>query len=96
MEIQYLSDEQGRHTAVQIPIDEWNKLTEENEVLRNFEKKKKKPSDFFGTLNIEEGEKMQKYLMESRNEKKPSVFRGSISKSTAEQLLKYVEQTRWK
>lgn len=68
MDIQYLSDEQGRHTAVQIPIDDWNKLTEENEVFRNFEKKKKKPSDFFGTLNIEEGEKMQKYLIESRNE----------------------------
>jgi hypothetical protein len=41
MEIQYLSDEQGRCTAVQIPIDEWNKLTEENEVFRNFEKKEK-------------------------------------------------------
>ena len=68
MDIQYLSDEQGRQTAVQIPINEWNKLKEENEVLRNFEKKKKKPSDFFGTLNIEEGEKMQQYLTQSRNE----------------------------
>lgn len=96
MEIQYLSDEQGRYTAIQIPIDEWNKLTEENEVFRNYEKKLKKSSDFIRTLNMEEGEKMQKYLMESRNEKKPSDFRGSISKSTTEQLLKYVEQTRWK
>jgi hypothetical protein len=68
MDIQYLSDEQGRHTAVQIPINEWNKLTEENAVLRNYEKKKKQPSDFFGTLSIEEGERMQKYLTESRNE----------------------------
>jgi hypothetical protein len=68
MDIQYLSDEQGRHTAVQIPIDEWNKLTAESEVFRNFEKKKKKPSDYFGTLSIEEGEKMQKYVTESRNE----------------------------
>ena len=68
MDIQYLSDEQGRHTAVQIPIDEWNKLKEENEVLRNYEKKKKKTSDFFGTLSVEEGERMQKYLIESRNE----------------------------
>lgn len=68
MDIQYLSDEQGRHIAVQIPIDDWNKLTEENEAFKNFEKKKKKPSDFFGTLNIEEGKKMQKYLIESRNE----------------------------
>lgn len=29
---------------------------------------KKKPSDFFGTLSIEEGKKMQKYVFQSRNE----------------------------
>ena len=70
MDLQYLSDEQGRQTAVQIhiPIDEWNKIKEENEVFRNLGTKKRKPSDFFGTLNIEEGEKMQKYLIKSRNE----------------------------
>jgi hypothetical protein len=29
---------------------------------------KKKPSDFFGTLSREEGEKMQAYVTQSRNE----------------------------
>ena len=29
---------------------------------------KKKPSDYFGTLSIEEGEKMHNYVNESRNE----------------------------
>jgi len=29
---------------------------------------KKKPSDFFGTLSIEEGEKMQAYVTQSRDE----------------------------
>jgi len=29
---------------------------------------KKKPSDFFGTLNQEDGEKMQAYITQSRNE----------------------------
>jgi hypothetical protein len=29
---------------------------------------KKKPSDFFGTLSIEDGEKMQAYVTQSRNE----------------------------
>lgn len=29
---------------------------------------KKKPSDFFGTMSLEEGEKMQKYINQSRNE----------------------------
>lgn len=28
----------------------------------------KKPSDFFGTLSTEEGEKMQAYITQSRNE----------------------------
>ena len=28
----------------------------------------KKPSDFFGTLSLEEGEKMQEYITKSRNE----------------------------
>ncbi len=28
----------------------------------------KKPSDFFGTLSLEEGEKMQKYINQIRNE----------------------------
>jgi len=29
---------------------------------------KKKPSDFFGTLSIEDGEKMQAYVTQSRDE----------------------------
>lgn len=29
---------------------------------------KKKPSDFFGTMSQEEGEKMQEYITQSRNE----------------------------
>jgi hypothetical protein len=29
---------------------------------------KKKPSDFFGTLSLEEGEKLQEYINQSRNE----------------------------
>ncbi|MBS1559460.1 MAG: hypothetical protein JST69_12125 [Bacteroidetes bacterium] len=32
------------------------------------EKPKKKPSDYFGTLSVEEGEKFLKYLAKSRNE----------------------------
>jgi hypothetical protein len=71
MDIQYLSDEQGRHTAVQIPIDEWNKLTEENEVFRNFEKKKsaqKKPSDFRGAISKNTAEQLLQYATQARTE----------------------------
>jgi hypothetical protein len=69
MDIQYLSDEQGRHTAVQIPIDEWKKLTEENEVFRNFEKKqsvKKKPSDFRGAISKNTAQQLLQYIEQTR------------------------------
>jgi hypothetical protein len=68
MDIQYLSDEQGRHTAVQIPIDDWNKLTEENEIFKNFEKKKKKPSDFRGAISKNTAEQLLQYATQSRTE----------------------------
>ena len=71
MDIQYLSDEQGRHTAVQIPIDEWNKLTKEHEVFRDFEKKKaiqKKPSDFRGAISKNTAEQLLQYVGQARTE----------------------------
>lgn len=36
---------------------------------------KKKPSDYFGTMSKEEGEKMQAYITESRNEWDRSINR---------------------
>lgn len=68
MDIQYLSDEQGRHTAVQIPINEWNKLTEESEVFRNYEKKRKKPSDFRGSISKKTAEQLLEYATQARTE----------------------------
>ncbi len=68
MDIQYLSDEQGRQTAVQIPIDEWKKLTEANEVFRDYEKKKKKPSDFRGAISKNTAEQLLQYATKARTE----------------------------
>jgi hypothetical protein len=72
MDLQYISDTQGKHTAVVIPIDEWNNLTAKHQDLKLLEKPeqltKKKPSDFFGTLIKEDAEKMQAYVTQSRNE----------------------------
>ena len=39
-----------------------------DELLENKEPKNKKPSDFFGTLSISEGEKFQEYVINSRSE----------------------------
>ena len=71
MDIQYLSDEQGRQTAVQIPIEEWNKLKEENNIFRDYENKKsvkKKPSDFRGTISEKTADQLLQYVAQSRTE----------------------------
>jgi len=41
---------------------------EESEPSPSVETSGKKPSDFFGTLSREDGEKMQAYITNSRNE----------------------------
>ena len=39
-----------------------------DEIMENKLPKKKKPSDFFGTLSVSEGEEFQKYVTNSRLE----------------------------
>ena len=72
MSLQYISDDSGNHTAVIIPIDEWNEITAKHEDLKEFDKpksvSKKKPSEYAGTLSKEEGKKFLEYVEQSRNE----------------------------
>ena len=42
MDLQYISDADGRHTAVVIPIEDWKDLTMKHEDLRNLEYKVEK------------------------------------------------------
>ena len=65
MGIQYLSDEQRKRTAVQIPIQDWNKLIEESKTFRNSEKDKssqKKPSDFRGAISKNTADQLLQYV----------------------------------
>jgi hypothetical protein len=75
MNLQYVSDAQGRHTAVLIPIDDWNELTAQRQALEKVgedlkkpEKIFKKPSDFRGTLTSDEADKYLVYLKQARSE----------------------------
>lgn len=74
MDLQYLSDIDGKHTAVVIPIEEWNDLTKTYIGLKSLEKsnvapkKTKKPSDFVGCISKEQGQEMIKDLDKSRNQ----------------------------
>ena len=69
MGILYLSDEQGKRTAVQIPIQDWNKLIEESKTFRNSEKDKssqKKPSDFWGAISKNTTDQLLQYVEQAR------------------------------
>lgn len=68
MNVQYISDTQGRHTAVVIPIEEWNSLTEKYQELKEPETPRKKPSDFVGVLSPETARQMITDIEQSRDE----------------------------
>ncbi len=77
MDLEYLSDTEGKHTAVVIPIEEWNSLTEIYQGLKTLEKPKqetrKKPSDFVGCISKETAQKMINDIELSRNQWERSI-----------------------
>ena len=69
MDLQYISDTEGKHTAVVIPIDEWNSLTDTYKELKTLEKPKQKLSEkYAGKLPAEIADEMQLYITQGRNE----------------------------
>jgi hypothetical protein len=76
MSLQYISDSAGHHTAVIIPIEEWNEITAKHEDLkvlmptkkRQNNKKERKLADFAGILSKEAGLAMIKDIEKSREE----------------------------
>jgi len=72
MALQYISDNSGNHTAVIIPIDEWNDIVATHEDLKELtEEKARKINDvarFKGLLNDEEAKKYHEYLRQARSE----------------------------
>ena len=72
MPIQYITDAAGEHTAVLIPINEWELITRKHKDLKKLEtasaKHKVKLSDLAGKLSYKTAEAMLSYVAESRNE----------------------------
>lgn len=73
MNVQYLSDAQGRHTAIVIPIEEWQTITAKHPDLETLEKpqqdtNRRKPSDFIGSISRETAQKMITDIDRSRDE----------------------------
>ena len=68
MSLHYISDAQGKHTAVLISIDDWNILTAKHQDLKSLEPQKRKPSDFVGCISKEVADKMIADIELSRNQ----------------------------
>ncbi len=68
MDVQYVSDAQGNPTSVLIPIEDWNKIKDRYEEVKQAEKPKKKPSDFRGSISSETAIELNAHIEKSRNE----------------------------
>ena len=72
MPLQYITDASGEHTAVLIPINEWELITRKHEDLKSLEtmaaKPKAKLSTLAGKLSYNTAEAMLNYVAEGRNE----------------------------
>jgi hypothetical protein len=72
MELQYISDNEGRHTAVIIPIAEWNNITEKHKDLKELTEGKitqiNNAARFKGLLNEKEAVQYDEHLKKVRNE----------------------------
>jgi hypothetical protein len=71
MPLQYISDSAGNHTAVLIPITEWELLTRKHEDLKQMELPKKetpikKASDFAGTMPADIARAFNKDIEDAR------------------------------
>lgn len=72
MPIQYITDTEGVHTAVLIPINEWELIIRKHEDLKSLEAAVQKPkvklSGLAGKLSHTTAEAMLNYVAEGRNE----------------------------
>ena len=72
MELQYISDESGKHTAVVIPIEDWENMLHMNKPLKTLIPKKNKLSDKFqGKLDEKVAEDINHYIYQSRKKWRP-------------------------
>ena len=68
MDLQYISYSEGRHTAVLIPIWEWNNLPTKYQDLKNLEKPKQKLSEKYkGVISKEQGQNLNEHIKQMRS-----------------------------
>ena len=79
MDLQYVSDNEGKHTAVLIPIEEWNYIITKHEDLKALEmpkpsgNQKKLSEKYAGKLPAHIADELQNYVTKSRAEWNDSI-----------------------
>ncbi len=79
MDLQYVSDNEGKHTAVLIPIEEWNYIITKHEDLKALEMpkpsgiQKKLSEKYAGKLPADIADELQNYVTKSRAEWNDSI-----------------------
>ena len=69
MDLEYVSDSQGKHTAVLIPIEEWNYITTKHQDLKSLGKTQNRLSEkYAGKLPSDVAEELQNYVTQSRSD----------------------------
>ena len=69
MDLEYVSGSQGKHTAVLIPIEEWNYITIKHQDLKSLGKTQNRLSEkYAGKLPSDVAEELQNYVTQSRSE----------------------------
>jgi hypothetical protein len=68
MSVHYISDKHGKHTAIVIPIEEWDNITSKHQDLKSLEKPKMKPSDFRGAISKKTTEELLQHTEQARTE----------------------------
>lgn len=72
MPLQYVKNIEGETTAVMIPIEEWESITQKYTDLSTLEKSatggKKKASDYKGILPLQVAEALHQHIQQSREE----------------------------
>ena len=79
MDLQYISDTEGKHTAVIISIEEWNNITAKHQDLKSLENPPKqskilKPSSFRGAISQKTANDLLLYVEKARTEWERNIF----------------------
>jgi hypothetical protein len=74
MSVHYISDKKGKHTAIVIPIKDWDDITSKYQDLKLLEMPQMKPSDFRGAISKKTAEQLLQHVEQESTEWERNIF----------------------